>query len=193
MKGSILDTISFLTVSWDLTLWPIKSMIELRNVVWTLASVEEILQYLNVAPFIIFFFYKVNFRIFLVADSERMKLIFTGDIILRRFEIITCFNLDVYKIVSFFSWLRTCVLMSKKISTLTQTNKNLSAFYAVMMIYFKFTDIERWQKLAITGKWSYLVKNRNKVDSKAQPRKTYRSVRIFLLIASWFLEFKGKS
>lgn len=82
MKGSILDTISFLTVSWDLTLWPIKSMIELRNVVWTLASVEEILQYLNVVPFIIFFFYKVNFWIFLVADSERMKLIFTGDIIL---------------------------------------------------------------------------------------------------------------
>lgn len=103
MKGSILDTISFLTVSWDLTLWPIKSMIELRNVVWTLASVEEILQYLNVAPFIIFFFYKVNFRIFLVADSERMKLIFTGDIILWGFEIITCLNLDVYKIVSFFS------------------------------------------------------------------------------------------
>lgn len=103
MKGSILDTISFLTVSWDLTLWPIKSMIELRNVVWTLASVEEILQYLNVAPFIIFFFYKVNFRIFLAADSERMKLIFTGDIILWGFEIITCFNLDVYKIVSFFS------------------------------------------------------------------------------------------
>lgn len=103
MKGSILDTISFLTVSWDLTLWPIKSMIELRNVVWTLASVEEILQYLHVVPFIIFFFYKVNFRIFLVADSERMKLIFTGDIILWRFQIITCFKLDVYKIVSFFS------------------------------------------------------------------------------------------
>ena len=33
MKSSILDTISFLTVSWDLTLLPIKSMIELRNVV----------------------------------------------------------------------------------------------------------------------------------------------------------------
>lgn len=98
MKGSILDTISFLTVSWDLTLWPIKSMIELRNVVWTLASVEEILQYLNVVPFIIFFFYKVNFWIFFW-----MKLIFTGDIILWGFEIITCFNLDVYKIVLFFS------------------------------------------------------------------------------------------